>query len=103
MRLQQSTLLLYAFLLPKLSTAWSLPQLHLQFPFSRSTDQQSLDGVEVTSTTTRIAIIGAGAGGTSAAFWIAKARDRHGADIHVDVYEQSDYIGGRKLSVSAWS
>lgn len=46
----------------------------------------------------RIAIIGAGAGGSSAAFWIAKAKERYGLDIAIDIYERNDYIGGRKLN-----
>jgi prenylcysteine oxidase/farnesylcysteine lyase len=50
----------------------------------------------VISSTPRIAIIGAGAGGTSAAFWLSKARERYGLDIEVDIYEQSSYIGGRR-------
>lgn len=50
----------------------------------------------VTSSTPRIAIIGAGAGGTSAAFWLSKAKERYGLDIEVDIYEQSSYVGGRK-------
>lgn len=45
----------------------------------------------------RIAIIGAGAGGSSAAFWIAKAKERSGLDIGIDIYERNDYFGGRKL------
>jgi len=45
----------------------------------------------------RIAIIGAGAGGSSAAFWIAKAKERYGLDIAIDIYERSDYVGGSKL------
>ena len=45
----------------------------------------------------RIAIIGAGAGGSSAAFWIAKAKERYGLDVVVDIFERSDYVGGRKL------
>ena len=44
----------------------------------------------------RVAIIGAGAGGSSAAFWIAKAKERYGLDVGIDVYERNDYIGGRK-------
>ena len=44
----------------------------------------------------RIAIIGAGAGGSSAAFWIAKAKERSGLDVEIDIYERNDYIGGRK-------
>jgi hypothetical protein len=47
------------------------------------------------SSTPRIAIIGAGAGGSSAAFWISKAKERFGLDVQVDVYEAADYIGGR--------
>jgi 2-polyprenyl-6-methoxyphenol hydroxylase-like FAD-dependent oxidoreductase len=47
------------------------------------------------SSTPRIAIIGAGAGGSSAAFWISKAKERFGLDVQVDVYETADYIGGR--------
>lgn len=44
----------------------------------------------------RVAIIGAGAGGSSAAFWIAKAKERNGLNVAIDIYERSDYIGGRK-------
>ncbi|KAI0252652.1 FAD/NAD(P)-binding domain-containing protein [Lactifluus subvellereus] len=47
----------------------------------------------------RVAIIGAGAGGSSAAFWIAKAKERHGLDVSVDIYERNDYIGGRSTTV----
>jgi len=43
----------------------------------------------------RIAIIGAGAGGSSAAFWISKAKERFGLDVEIDVYERETYIGGR--------
>lgn len=45
----------------------------------------------------RIAIIGAGAGGSSAAFWISKAKERFGVTVEVDVYEREAYIGGRML------
>jgi prenylcysteine oxidase / farnesylcysteine lyase len=43
----------------------------------------------------RIAIIGAGAGGSSAAFWISKARERFGLEVEVDVFDKNSYIGGR--------
>jgi len=49
------------------------------------------------SSSSHIAIIGAGAGGSSAAFWIAKAKERYGLDVVVDIFERSDYVGGRKL------
>ncbi|KAL4068392.1 Prenylcysteine lyase-domain-containing protein [Scleroderma yunnanense] len=47
----------------------------------------------------RIAIIGAGAGGSSAAFWISKAKQRFGIDVEIDVYERASYIGGRSTTV----
>ncbi|KAF9454994.1 hypothetical protein P691DRAFT_770093 [Macrolepiota fuliginosa MF-IS2] len=47
----------------------------------------------------RIAVIGAGAGGSSAAFWISKARSRFGLNVEIDVYDRSDYIGGRSTTV----
>lgn len=43
----------------------------------------------------RVAVIGAGAGGSSAAFWLGLAKQRYGLDVEVDVYEKSDYVGGR--------
>jgi prenylcysteine oxidase/farnesylcysteine lyase len=49
----------------------------------------------------RVAIIGAGAGGTAAAFWISKAKERFDIDVDVDVYEKNEYIGGRRSGRSA--
>lgn len=49
----------------------------------------------------RVAIIGAGAGGSSAAFWLTRAQNRtpeHG--VQVDVFEKETYIGGRALDCS---
>jgi prenylcysteine oxidase/farnesylcysteine lyase len=54
------------------------------------------DAVPVPPRSPRVAIIGAGAGGSSAAFWIAKAKERNGLDVAIDIYERNDYIGGRK-------
>ena len=51
---------------------------------------------DVPSPIPRIAIIGAGAGGSSAAFWLSKARTRLKVNFEIDVYESSDYIGGRE-------
>ena len=104
MRLHESPLLLGTLLLPGLSTAWSLPQLNFRLPFGTgATSPQEIFNVENAENfddaigPVRIAVIGAGAAGSSSAFWIAKARERHGANVVVDVYEQSDYIGGREL------
>lgn len=83
----------YAFiLLLPTSLAFQLP---FKVPFFTST--QTLFEVQEPSVveTPRIAIIGAGAGGSSAAFWISKAKERFGVDVEVDVYEKEDYVGGR--------
>ncbi|KAI0644039.1 Prenylcysteine lyase-domain-containing protein [Trametes meyenii] len=47
----------------------------------------------------RIAIIGAGAGGSSSAFWIAKAKERYGLNVEIDVYDKNSYVGGRSTTV----
>lgn len=71
-----------------------------EFPFAIPFFSAKVPSVQVDSTplnvTPRIAIIGAGAGGSSSAFWISKAKERFGLDVEVDVFEQSSYIGGRK-------
>jgi len=77
--------------------------LAFEFPFSVSALFSSKAALKTTpissSSTPRIAIIGAGAGGSSAAFWISKAKERFGLDIQMDVYEAADYIGGRTTIV----
>ncbi|KAF8319736.1 hypothetical protein DL93DRAFT_2164416 [Clavulina sp. PMI_390] len=87
MRTQQRFTGLLALVFSILPNAWSLADL--QVPFSSDVETQPL----------RIAIIGARAGGSSAAFWVSKAAERHERTIHVDVYEQSNYIGGRSAVV----
>lgn len=54
------------------------------------------DDPPLAPTVPRIAIVGAGAGGSSAAFWISKAKSRFGLDVEVDVYDRNNYIGGRR-------
>lgn len=100
MRFDERSLLLVGVILPGLSTAWSLPEFDFRLPFSSKSSggtgsQVVLDPVETPDAPLRIAIIGAGAAGSSAAFWIGKAKERHEQNVHVDVYEQSNYIGGR--------
>ncbi|KAJ6501653.1 Prenylcysteine lyase-domain-containing protein [Mycena vitilis] len=76
-------------------------QLPFKVPFFNQSGQQQ--PLRSANSKPRIAIIGAGAGGSSAAFWISKAKERGfadlGIDVEVDVYEKDSYIGGRSTVV----
>ncbi|KAK7064553.1 Prenylcysteine lyase [Favolaschia claudopus] len=76
-------------------------QLPFKLPFFNQSGQQTLQQPPADSKP-RIAIIGAGAGGSSAAFWISKAKERFGVDVEVDVYEKESYIGGRACSTTVF-
>lgn len=71
-------------------------QLPFSVPFFKSKDLSYIEQGQL-EVSPRIAIIGAGAGGSSAAFWISKAKERYGINVEIDVYERSDYVGGRKF------
>ena len=47
----------------------------------------------------KIAVIGAGPAGSSAAFWASKAKSRAGIAVEIDVYEREGYVGGRSTTV----
>lgn len=88
------------------TTAALYPAYAFQLPFNIpffGGSQTPLTAPQLPDTDTtvpnRIAIIGAGAGGSSAAFWIAKAKERHGLDVEVDVYDKNAYVGGRECCV----
>ncbi|KAL1939239.1 hypothetical protein VTO73DRAFT_10042 [Trametes versicolor] len=88
------------------TTAALYPAYAFQLPFNIpffGGSQTPLTAPQLPDTDTtvpnRIAIIGAGAGGSSAAFWIAKAKERHGLDVEVDVYDKNAYVGGRSTTV----
>ncbi|KAF9270773.1 hypothetical protein L218DRAFT_889560 [Marasmius fiardii PR-910] len=85
--------------LASVSLAFQLP---FKVPFFKSTQTVLKDDSGSDHGTPRIAIIGAGAGGSSAAFWIAKAKERFGIDVEVDVYEKESYIGGRSTTVQPY-
>jgi prenylcysteine oxidase/farnesylcysteine lyase len=72
-------------------------QLPFKVPFFQSTFSPQDD--EPVRGTPRVAIIGAGAAGSSASFWISKAKERFGVDVQVDVYEKTSLIGGRSRTV----
>ncbi|KAG2142556.1 FAD/NAD(P)-binding domain-containing protein [Suillus cothurnatus] len=71
-------------------------QLPFSIPLFKTKESAHIEQAHVSP---RIAIIGAGAGGSSAAFWISKAKQNFGIDVEIDVYERSDYIGGRSTVV----
>ena len=82
--------------------AWSLAGLRLPWVHA---SQEVLSGPSQTHaqlpedvSVNRVAIVGAGAAGSAAAFWIGKARERFGLDVEVDVYESNSYVGGRECS-----
>ncbi|EDR15109.1 uncharacterized protein LACBIDRAFT_300931 [Laccaria bicolor S238N-H82] len=79
-------------------------QLPFSIPFFRAKSYSTLeDDIQPSPPSSRIAIIGAGAGGSSAAFWISKAKERFGLEVEIDVYERADYIGGRSTVVYPYS
>lgn len=47
----------------------------------------------------KVAIIGAGAAGSSAAFWLSRAKSRLGENVTITIYDKNDYIGGRSTTV----
>ncbi|BGP29569.1 hypothetical protein JCM10296v2_001308 [Rhodotorula toruloides] len=53
----------------------------------------------------RVAIVGAGAGGSSAAYFLRHFGDLKGAGLEteVTVYDQSDYVGGRSTVIWPWN
>ncbi|KAI0689670.1 FAD/NAD(P)-binding domain-containing protein [Cytidiella melzeri] len=83
----------FGFHLPWASAQWNNNQIPLMIPAEYE---------EPETPSNRIAIIGAGAGGSSAAFWIAKAKERWGLDVEIDVFEAKDYIGGRDTTVQPY-
>ncbi|KAI9661300.1 MAG: hypothetical protein M1821_009627 [Bathelium mastoideum] len=49
-----------------------------------------------------VAIIGAGAGGASAAYFLKQYASETGANVNVTIFERNPYIGGRSTTVNAW-
>ncbi|KAF9701153.1 hypothetical protein EKO04_000665 [Ascochyta lentis] len=56
-----------------------------------------------TPETKRVAIIGAGAGGSSAAYHLAQYAALSSTPTNITVFERSSYVGGRTTTVDAWS
>ncbi|KKY29192.1 putative prenylcysteine [Phaeomoniella chlamydospora] len=91
----QVPLLLYIALHLLTCAAGDLPQ-GAQIPFSEKTLQDNFTGDQAT----RIAIIGAGAAGSSSAYHLRKFANDNGLPINITIYEKSSYIGGRSTTVN---
>ncbi|KFA67015.1 hypothetical protein S40285_05123 [Stachybotrys chlorohalonatus IBT 40285] len=59
------------------------------------------DAIE-TSNVKNVAIIGAGAAGSSAAYHLQQYASEHGLPINITVFEKTDRVGGRTLTVNAY-
>jgi hypothetical protein len=94
-----SNALLVVYGLSEVAAAFKLP-FHIPWVTARFSDQVPL-ALPGADTTPRIAIVGAGAGGSSAAFWIGKAKERYGLNIEIDIFDSKPYIGGRKQLISS--
>ncbi|KAJ5920803.1 hypothetical protein N7466_009129 [Penicillium verhagenii] len=79
---------------------WALYTLNLFFSFSRAA-QQPLQTVR-DAAPKRVAVIGAGAGGSFAAYELRKLADDSAIPVNVTVFERSSYIGGRSTTVDAF-
>lgn len=51
----------------------------------------------------RIAIIGAGAAGTSTSYYLRKFAEQAGIPLNITLYDRNDYIGGRSTTVDAYN
>ncbi|KAF9872835.1 prenylcysteine oxidase [Colletotrichum karsti] len=56
----------------------------------------------VDSNIKQVAIIGAGAGGASAAYYLQQYAEADGIPVNITVFEKTDHIGGRTLTVEAY-
>ncbi|KAJ5552160.1 Prenylcysteine oxidase [Penicillium frequentans] len=79
---------------------WALYVLNLFFSVSSAT-QKPLQAV-IDAAPKRVAVIGAGAGGSFAAYELRKLADASGIPVNVTVFERASYIGGRSTTVDAF-
>ncbi|KAJ5629077.1 hypothetical protein N7490_011305 [Penicillium lividum] len=79
---------------------WALYALNLFF-LSSSATQQPLQTV-LDATPKRVAVIGAGAGGSFTAHELRKLADASGIPVNVTVFERASYVGGRSTTVDAF-
>lgn len=99
-RMYFTTYLLLTYVSVQVAVAFKLP-FHIPWVSAAFGDyEQTPLALPDEQPSNRIAVIGAGAGGSAAAFWIGKAKERFGLDVEVDVYDSNPYIGGRTCRLS---
>ncbi|KAF4922382.1 Farnesylcysteine lyase [Colletotrichum viniferum] len=54
------------------------------------------------SSVKQVAIIGAGAGGSAAAYYLQQYAEADGIEVNITVFEKTNHIGGRTLTVEAY-
>ncbi|KGO70506.1 Prenylcysteine oxidase [Penicillium italicum] len=69
--------------------------------FGNAAEQEQLRGA-ISTTPKRVAIIGAGAGGSFAAYQLRKLADEADLPINITVYERESYVGGRSTTVNVF-
>ncbi|KAI0024072.1 Prenylcysteine oxidase [Xylariomycetidae sp. FL0641] len=71
--------------------------------YSNIASNQVSDGLDAPRTAVKqVAIIGAGAAGSSTAYHLRKYADEAGLDLNVTVFERTGHIGGRTLTVDVF-
>lgn len=60
------------------------------------------DGYDARTKVKNVAIIGAGAAGSSAAYYLKRFAEGSGLAVNITVFERNDYVGGRTTTVYAY-
>ncbi|KAI3551390.1 prenylcysteine oxidase [Colletotrichum abscissum] len=69
---------------------------------TQSVPATELEQVVTENGVKQVAIIGAGAGGSSAAYYLQKFAEAEGLPVNITVFEKTDRVGGRTLTVDAY-
>ncbi|KAG0159512.1 hypothetical protein PDIDSM_75960 [Penicillium digitatum] len=69
--------------------------------FGNAAEQEQLRGT-VSAAPKRVAIIGAGAGGSFAAYQLRKLADEADIPVNITVYERESFVGGRSTTVNVF-
>ncbi|KAL2072362.1 hypothetical protein VTL71DRAFT_11705 [Oculimacula yallundae] len=77
-------------------------QSHGFWPFTVAATTDAPDTIYANAGAKRIAIIGAGAAGSSTAYYLEQFANKSGIAINVTVFERNSYVGGRTTTVNAY-